>query len=200
TRHSTAIKRAAGIATLTTTLLVLAAPAPSSPHGRRGVTQLVSVRWSVAGALAISKDGKVVAAGGWRDRTERTGGFALARYMRTGRLDTNFGTGGKVLTSFGTRYRAEGVVTQPDGKIVAAGSSDRPAHLPGERFALARYRSHGGLDAGFGNGGMVLTSFGRQSGAADIALQRDGKLVVVGWSGKDDGHLALARYLRNGRL
>jgi uncharacterized delta-60 repeat protein len=179
--------------------------------------QLRSSRYSHAHAVAVQKDGKLVAAGVWGDyRTEKTGGFALARYTRTGRLDTSFGTSGKVLTSFGFHSAGIGrggasgaqVVVQPDGKIVAVGASSRSAGRRDEEFALARYRRDGSLDPSFGSSGKVLTSFGRYSEAAGVVLQRDGKLLVAGWSGKggarngsvnDDGHLVLARYLRNGQ-
>ena len=50
--------------------------------------------------------------------------FALARYLSTGKLDTTFGTGGLVTTSFGSTTTAaiSALVIQTDGKIVAAGS------------------------------------------------------------------------------
>jgi len=62
-------------------------------------------------------------------RRQKTGGFALARYVRSGRLDTSFGTSGKVLTNFGYYSRAQ-LVAQPDGKVVAVGASSRSAGRP----------------------------------------------------------------------
>ena len=49
---------------------------------------------TVAQAVAIQRDGSIVAAGGG------AGYFALARYTARGTLDPTFGTGGKVMTRF----------------------------------------------------------------------------------------------------
>src|SRR5436309_3844335 len=69
-----------------------------------------------------------------------------------GDLDPTFGRGGKVVTNFGPS--SDGIfdiAIQADGKIVAAGVATRSG--PVRRFALARYRSGGGLDASFGVNG-----------------------------------------------
>jgi hypothetical protein len=48
-----------------------------------------------------------------------------------------------------------------------------------ENFALARYNSDSSLDASFGDGGLVTTSFGNQySIAQSVVIQSDGKIVV----------------------
>jgi hypothetical protein len=60
-------------------------------------------------------------------------------YNRDYRLETNFGTGGKVTTDFfGGDDQASAVVCQPDGKIVAAGFAFN-THDLNFNFALARY-------------------------------------------------------------
>jgi uncharacterized delta-60 repeat protein len=69
-------------------------------------------------------------------------------------------------------------------------------------FALARYLPNGTLDPSFGSHGTVLTDFG--SGSFDranaLALQPNGKIVVVGESDANGYDFALARYLPNGTL
>src|SRR2546422_580083 len=57
-----------------------------------------------------------------------------------GDLDTGFGHRGTVTTSIGNYSRASALVLQPDGKLVAAGSSGA------DSFALARYDKNGRLD------------------------------------------------------
>jgi uncharacterized delta-60 repeat protein len=96
-----------------------------------------------------------------------------------GDLDPTFGVGGRVLTDFNGEFNgANGVAIQPDGKIVVAGSN----FAPNGDFAVARYNPDGSLDAAFGTGGLVLTDI--DGGSADqgraVALQADGKIVVVG--------------------
>jgi uncharacterized delta-60 repeat protein len=107
--------------------------------------------------VAIQTDGKLVVAGS-SDAIGLAGekgcclqDFALARYTAEGELDPSFGDGGKVLTHFTGSSYAEGVVIQPDGKIVAAGGG-------AGYFVLARYSPSGKLDPTFGRGGKVQTT------------------------------------------
>lgn len=146
-----------------------------------------------ATALVVQPDGKLVVAGG----TSGVGSpdFILARYDATGSLDGSFGTGGTVRTPIGCcgEY-ASALVLQADGKLVAAGSAGS-----GTDFALARYMPNGSLDATFGTGGVVTTSFGGEDYPFALAIQADGKLVAAGttgngFSGVDSRDFALARY------
>jgi len=121
----------------------------------------------------------------------------------SGDLDPSFGSNGTVLIDigFGSHDQAFAVAIQPDGKIVAAGSSDSG----GGDFALVRYRTDGGLDTTFGSGGKVLTDLGSNSvdAAFGVAVQPDGKIVAVGHSravGIFDYSLALVRYNADGSL
>ena len=139
-------------------------------------------------AMALQPDGKLVVAG------DSDANFALARYNSDGSLDAGFGTGGKVITSFGGTDQASAVILQPDGKIVVAGQTDTGVSID---FALARYMPDGSLDGAFGSGGRVTTNFIGNSddlGSA-VALQSDGKIVVGGTS---DDNFALARYTPEG--
>jgi len=135
-----------------------------------------------ANSVAVQPDGRIVAAG-----NAVVGGgfdFALARYNSNGTLDASFGSGGRLTTDFaGANDQADSVAVQPDGRIVAAGAAG-PYINRGLDFALARYNSNGTLDTSFGTGGKVTTDF---AGASDlpsepsaVALQGDGKIVVVG--------------------
>jgi uncharacterized delta-60 repeat protein len=55
----------------------------------------------------------------------------------------------------------------------------------------------GDLDTSFGIGGKQTTDFGGGAGATSVAVQSDGKIVVVGGTGSD---FALARYNTDGSL
>jgi uncharacterized delta-60 repeat protein len=117
----------------------------------------------------------------------------------TGELDSRFGVDGKALTDFGGSDYVHALALQGDGMIVAAGET---LHLntPEGEFALARYESDGSLDAGFGAGGKVTTTFGGTSSHANaVALQTDGKIVAAGTSGDaTSADIALARYKADG--
>ncbi len=70
------------------------------------------------------------------------------------------------------------VAVQPDGKIVAAGSSYSSNQFV---FALARYKPYGSLDSSFGSHGTATAAFGQDIAYAEsLALQADGKIVVAG--------------------
>src|SRR5438132_1496132 len=70
----------------------------------------------------------------------------------------------------------QGVVRQPDGRLVVAG--DAGGYAAGA-FVLARYLADGTLDSSFGTGGT--TSFGDSvGGGRALLLQPDGRVVVAG--------------------
>jgi uncharacterized delta-60 repeat protein len=114
-----------------------------------------------------------------------------------GDLDSSFGDGGRVTTSFGGGDDfASDVVVQPDGRIVVAGST---AVGGTQDFALARYLSDGSPDRSFSDDGRVTTAFPTGEGlerASGVALQPDGKIVASGGAGE----FAVARYNVDGTL
>jgi len=153
--------------------------------------------------LAVQSDGKIVAVGTTGTQTTSSE-FALARYASDGSLDASFGAGGKVTTDFGGRAFA--VALRGDGKIVVAGDGARGG-ATGDDIALARFNTDGSLDTSFGVGGKVLTDFNSTNEAAsELAIQPDGRLVVVGYTGPFGPYVtnppdfALARYNPNGSL
>lgn len=135
-------------------------------------------RWSLVALLALLSSAAAVPAG-----------------AAPGDLDRSFGRRGKVTTDLTPRDdQVRGMVLQPNGKIVVAGSAGF------RRFALARYRKGGRLDRSFGDGGTVITRFGAGLTVAyGVALQQDGKIVAAGIA--DHGNaFAVARYQRDGAL
>ena len=118
-----------------------------------------------------------------------------------GDLDTSFGTGGKVVTSFlGQDDFVRSVAIQSDGKIVVAGETKNGTY---DEFALARYNPDGTLDTSFGNSGgkMITNSNNNGDHARSVAIQSDGKIVLAGAgdnTGNDD--FALYRYNTDGSL
>ena len=102
--------------------------------------------------LALQPDGKIIAAG-WATGPQGGRDYALARFNTDGSFDSSFGTSGRVTTDFLNRGNdtINSLVVQPNGKIIAAGSSD--LRLSSDLFALAKYNSDGSLDNSFGTGG-----------------------------------------------
>jgi uncharacterized delta-60 repeat protein len=155
-----------------------------------------------AEAMAVQPDGKLVVAGHANMGGTTGTDFVLVRYLRDGAIDTTFGTGGKVSTDIdGGSDQAFAVALQADGKIVVAGSND--VSPKGKSFALVRYNADGSLDATFGTGGKVVTSFGSQSDTAyAVVVQPDGRIVAGGHTNTATRGVdfALARYQANGAL
>ena len=123
--------------------------------------------------------------------------FTLVRYNEDGTLDTSFGSGGVVTTSFTAGNDVgQGVALQSDGKIIVAGYNSN------YDFAVARYNVDGTLDTSFGTGGTVTTSVG---GTYDfgykVVVQGDGKIVVAGTSRIGSFYdRSLVRYNTDGSL
>jgi uncharacterized delta-60 repeat protein len=156
--------------------------------------------------LAIQVDGKIVAAGITTVGTTEV--FALARYNVDGSLDTTFGTNGEVTTPFTTtvttvdprhknrtittvvalQSELDGVVLQPDGKIVAAGLTHGSS--AGD-ITVARYNPNGTLDTTFGKNGLAITSSTaipvptgyvvESTAVRSLALGPGGTIVVAGY-------------------
>jgi len=164
------------------------------------VTTAASGSGSVANALVLQPDGKIVVGGYSSDGLERL--FTLVRYDANGSLDSTFGSGGIVTTRVGTGSSSiDGLVLQPDGKFVADGDAVDAAdqNVPG----LARYNADGSLDPSFGSGGIVTTPvtpggfFPYDASGGPLALQPDGKIVVAATS---QGAWFLVRYETDGSL
>jgi uncharacterized delta-60 repeat protein len=85
-------------------------------------------------------------------------------------LDASFGDNGKVITTLPTGRAA---VLQPDGKIVVLAGLN-----------LARFNPDGSPDTSFGTGGILSAPFNGVFGeeARDLALQSDGRILVVGYT------------------
>lgn len=162
--------------------------------------------------VAIQADGKIVLVG---DSIVADGStnIVVARLNADGSVDDSFGQSedstpnGFVATSLGDgNDTANAVVLDAEGRIVVAGS--RVAQDGSSNILVARYDAAGVPDATFGTAGddgtpegFVNVSLGDGNDAArDLALQADGKIVVVGDSLSPDGstNFVLARLKADG--
>ena len=92
------------------------------------------------------------------------------------------------------------VAAQRDGKIVVAGYADVGGV---DQFALVRYNSDGSLDTSLNSNGKVTTAVGTGTCKGEgVALQEDGKIVVVGYSFNAGGQscFTVLRYGTDGSL
>ena len=143
--------------------------------------------------IALQPDGKIVAAGN----------VGVARFNVDGSLDTTFNSGGPLpgVVRMASAY-FNGVAVQADGKIVIVGRT----YVPNEGdFLVCRFNADGTPDAAFGTNGVVTTNLtkGKRDEGIDVAIQSDGKIVVVGYAGDSWANAprwTVVRYTSSGAL
>jgi uncharacterized delta-60 repeat protein len=164
----------------------------------------------IARDVAVQADGKIVIAG---DSVSADGSsnVIVARLNADGSADDSFGVSedgtpnGFVSTSLGEGNDfATALTLQADGMIVVAGYHEEGSST---NIAVSRYDAAGVLDQAFGTAedgtenGIVNVSLGDGNDIArDVAVQADGKIVVVGDSVTADGssNVILARLNTDG--
>ncbi len=128
--------------------------------------------------IAIQNDGAIVVSGYFTLYATGEGQFAVARLTSSGQLDTTFDGDGKLTFGFGvstSSYSSAGVAISGT-KIIVGGYS-------GSEFAVAQLNSDGTFDSSFDGDGKLTFGFGSpQSGAEDMVVAPDGKIVLVGYS------------------
>jgi len=111
----------------------------------------------------------------------------------------SFSDDGKATIPFGANDDCSSIAQQTDGKLVLAGTrADGSGDL-----AVARLNPDGTRDTSFDGDGKLTTSFGGYDEfGATVALQSDGRIVVLGNRGVKNqlDSSFIARYLPNGAL
>jgi uncharacterized delta-60 repeat protein len=162
----------------------------------------------IAYSVAIDADGNILV-GGTGDGQTIDGyesDFILLRYLsegtllsQPGDLDSSFGSGGTVITSFGNGSSSAitDIGIQSDGNIVVGGGivicADEDCDSLTMSFAVGRYDGFGTADGTFGTGGFVQSqSFVGQpdQNLVSIAIQDD--------SSNDNQTLAFGSWMPNG--
>lgn len=149
--------------------------------------------------MVVQPDNKIIATGYWNDGNNRSD-FIVIRLNADGSLDTSFNGTGKLTIAFGTGEDvAESIALQSDGKILVAGYSFTGSYTD---FSLARINIDGTLDTTFSGDGKLTTDFlGNNDYAKAIAINKDGKIAVAGYSyGSNAADFAVAKYNTDGSL
>jgi uncharacterized delta-60 repeat protein len=123
----------------------------------------------------------------------------VMRFTAAGFADNSFGGSGK-LTITGSDV-GQGLALQPDGKLVLVGTVLSTTSPATSRFLLRRLNADGTPDTGFGTGGSVDTALSVNVSAGGVALQADGRIVVVGSRALGaNSNFVVARYAADGTL
>jgi uncharacterized delta-60 repeat protein len=131
--------------------------------------------WDGAYAIALQDDSDIYVAG------YSGNNLALARYNYDGSLDTNFGIGGKVVSSIGHGFQnstfGKSIDIQGDGKVLIAGYglySLEDQSSSGAEFVIGRFNADGSIDTTFGHTlNFPNTSQNFQEDSAAILLDSD---------------------------
>jgi uncharacterized delta-60 repeat protein len=126
------------------------------------------------GGPTILQHGKIVVAGSHTNSAYGVAFPVIARYDRSGRLDSTFGKHGfakirRVIGNASEPGRPTAVVAQKNGKILIAAAN-----------SVFRLRPNGQLDPSFGRGGIVSV---RDRISTALALQSGQKVLVGGGRG-----------------
>jgi uncharacterized delta-60 repeat protein len=163
-------------------------------YGEQGYSVPVFIRQPKA---VMQLDGKIVVGGTAQISNKKD--FALARFNTDGTPDNNFSGDGYVTIDFtSTDDSFFGLALQADGKIVAVGSTYDNVR---DRIAITRFNPDGTLDNSFSGDGKQVTNLIGGAGAAAVAIQPDGKIVIAGYFNKAGVYsMAIARYLPDGAI
>ena len=154
---------------------------------------------SAVNAMAMDASGNILLGGSvpnpsgsgpWVDR--------IVRYTPGGLVDATFATQGIFSFSTGGIWGAEGVGFQPTGQIIAVRNSYNGVGTGG----VTRLSPNGTIDTNFGTNGTFTDP--SQTGAAEVAVQLDGKIlfqfVSLDSSGSPYSDIRVDRLLADGTL
>ena len=143
----------------------------------------------LAYSAVIQPDGKIVVGGVSSPSGDNY--FAFVRYNTNGSLDGSFDSDGKVVIQGGFGL---GIASQSDAKFIITGYHSVGTGNP-RQIKLARINGNGSVDGAFGSSGLVTTTVGTSSEGHGVAVQTDGRIIVVGQSYNGSNYVvSLARY------
>jgi len=149
-------------------------------------------------AIAVQSDDKILLAGEYSNGSD--GDVIVIRLDSDGSLDPNFGSNGIYTYDGGNGYDAiVDLLVQPDGSIVACGSSNNGTD---NDLIVIRLNANGTPDMAFGSSGVATY---HKSVSHDTALrltvQNDSKILVTGTSHNGSNYdIMVARFNTDGTL
>ncbi len=146
-------------------------------------------------SIAVQPDGKIIIGGYFVSYNgDGAASDSVMRLNADGTLDTTFNPGGA-----GADAQVNGVVLQPDGKILIVGYFTSYNGNGAASNNIARLNANGTLDTTFNPGGA-----GTDYAVLGIALQADGKIIIGGFFTSYNGNGAasdeISRLNSNGTL
>ncbi|HRN42905.1 MAG TPA: delta-60 repeat domain-containing protein, partial [Vicingus sp.] len=147
----------------------------------------------VVTAIAIQSDGKIIIGGSFTNYNGSSRNY-IARINSNGTIDNTFNVG----TGFSSFAQIKNIQIQSDGKVVVVG--EFTSYNGTARSGIVRINTNGSIDTSFnpGDGASGVSS----TGVYDLAIQPDGKMIIVGDFFSYDGTTIskIARINANGTL
>lgn len=137
---------------------------------------------SSVGDIRATSDGGFLVAGTARPVRWERSDIVLARFRGDGTPELTFGTDGYALAGFDPLTFAEGkwLGIQPDGHVIVGGLARMSRDSYPARYAAARFRPDGALDATFGAGGRATFATNPSTYPTDMIRTAAGDLVFSG--------------------
>ncbi len=153
--------------------------------GLEGIYLTEAKETEYADQMVVQPDGKIVIVG-YDVNQAQVSRAMIRRFNADGSVDADFANNGyrDVTIDPSQNFELNRCVLQPDGKIVATGPYST---LEKSGFPVVRLNTDGSFDQTFSDDGVyfkLLGSSNRTAYAEDLAIQPDGKIVVVGYAPK----------------
>jgi uncharacterized delta-60 repeat protein len=161
---------------------------PDAGFGANGLLQLEYGGTDAARDVVVQPDGKIVTAGYGTSLNS----WVVTRLSPGGVPDPSFDGDGSAVLEFGGQDVADEIVLLDNGKLVVVGDTSATGTI-----AVARLNSDGTPDMSFDGDGRKLLDLSSGDLADGVAVQPDGKIVVIG-EGADPGTGYLVTRLTTG--
>ena len=153
----------------------------------------------ISNAIALQKNDKIVVLG---ISGEQQSFSVILRYDTNGKLDSTFGTNGKVINrSDHDREISTAICIQSDDKILIGGSYLDYSNYGISTSSILRLNKNGSRDSTF-NGGKILYPFSDGTDETDaIKVQSDGKIIIAGNTVSDGiSYFKISRFNQDGSI
>lgn len=160
--------------------------------GNNGVVAFQKHFGSTLYSMALLPEDKIMLYAYWADTT-----FQI-RLLPNGDLDQSFGVNGiqsEIIPKFSFPLD---LIVLPNNKYLALRLYSEGSFIPETGFGVTRHHINGDLDTTFGNGGKTYCIVGNTGAVRDMAVQDDGKIVVLGFRDGQKG--VLTRFHPNGSI
>lgn len=144
-------------------------------------------------SLAQQEDGKILAL------SSSSAGYAILRYNIDGSPDASFADNGILDRQFDSSWGDYGakIIVQPDNKVLVVGNVGVGYDAD---FAIARFTSDYQIDSSFNGKGENRIDLGNRDQCWDAAIQKDGKILLCGNSGRNGGSATILRLNADGTV